>query len=489
MIYAVYLMNIPFLSESFYWMTGMIENLIGIFLSIIFFVHLNRRMNATSSEHKIIRDVLILVLSFIIPGFHEMFGIVFYIILVGAISIYIIVKYKNVVFLMEIAFCSTLGILFVVLSPGNFSRLGAISNTSILDKISNTVFSNALSMMLENLKAWVFSPTLIIMTLIFILMASLPKQHGNISEKSTATWKIFFIGFYFLSIFFCFFFASATVGYIPKRTLSGIYTIFFIGWVGIVWMLLSRLRIFAALGQQLIISMLILMLFFSSFHQRNLVWAIEDLQKGWKYHRQMLDRYKTIDHFISNGIYDVLLEDEMTWPRLFPAHLEVREDHNDMHWALYFRANSLSRKPGYKNIFEIDSSGFLTPRGVKFGFSKHVEFKIDFKGNIKERYMLKIEGKALRKDDQKIKVFLNGSAIGSHVFSNSSYENLRKFDAISVGPCSFHWGENILSVQAEDSSRNTKTDRNLFFVFGNISISRHVSRHNIFLKNAQKAQN
>jgi len=123
--------------------------------------------------------------------------------------------------------------------------------------------------------------------------------------------------------------------------------LFLLGWFTTISILTREIRLPAFLEENVILTGLIIGLSFIFFTQSNVRWGMNDLVKGSVFHRQMISRDDFIRSSVKNGFLDVKIKDKITWPRLFPEHLDMGEDPRDWrnsHWAVYFRAKTIQLK-------------------------------------------------------------------------------------------------------------------------------------------------
>jgi len=122
--------------------------------------------------------------------------------------------------------------------------------------------------------------------------------------------------------------------------------LFFVGWFAMISILGREIRVSAFLEKNVTLTGLIIVLSLFLISQKNVTWGMNDLCKASVFHREMIARDDFIRSSVNSGFLDIKIEDKITWPRLFPQHLDIGEDPGDWrnwHWGVYFKAKTVRR--------------------------------------------------------------------------------------------------------------------------------------------------
>lgn len=345
LIFSIYWCGLPSTGECFYWYTGVLENNLGINLSIFLFWGLLWSQGYKGRLRKLCRTGL-LALAFAIPGIHELFGtlLCFLLLIITGFSFHFDTKGRHYFLLISIV--AIIGLVFVILAPGNSIRASYFD-----DRFKIWIaFPLAAKEALKSVSFWVFDVRLLSATLLLYLLLSLriivPKPHFNIVLEQRimvlAIWLVIlsigFLGPYY-----------ATGRFMPLRTKSGLYYIFIIGWFLNVSLFVKPI---ADRGLQLcradatLINAVIVIISMSILYSGNSFTAISDfgLGKFQSYDREMNSRHEIMRGYKENQNLAVEVKPLALWPRSFMPNSDIKtskENWINLSYARYYKVKSV----------------------------------------------------------------------------------------------------------------------------------------------------
>lgn len=445
-LYAVLLSNFPALNSGLYYMTGGTENMLGVSASVIFLYFLirkNRIILPSHSKLNLLSGLILCLCALAIPGFHELFGIVFCMVLTTVFIASFLLKRPAPRIWFIIGLCALIGLFIVVLAPGNYARLGVVSTPTLSNRTLISIVQKTFSDLTTQVTQWIISPSIICTSLLFILLPGLRDIKPKWFRTSPTLWMILIPTTVFLILSFCFCFLISINGKIPGRTLNGIYMLFFFGWFLNLFVFTRKIALPNFLKKDIILTALITLLAFSLFYQENIVWGIKDINKAPIFLKQMIARENIIYSAIQNGIMNIELENEIIWPRYY-RHVHIDENpyaSKNGPLALYAGANTIRKKSDVPYLPEFDlETGCLKSKIVGWIFGKKHEIKFRFNGDSNKRRNIKLQVFALNRES-KVSVTINGECIATHKF-----KEIKKWEEIISEEAFLSHGINTLII-------------------------------------------
>ena len=359
-LYGLFLANLPSLREGLYWLTGATENMLVLAVAVVFFYFLSNGKRLFFGRGKFVWVPVLCLWVVVLPGFNEMFGLVFCFVLAVNSWVVVTLKRPDKGISLAVTLCALIGLVFVVAAPGNYARLKLETHGRVIgmNLIENAVsmFWPAMHAMIVRLKGWVLSPSLLIASLIVVLCPDTADAQPRWYENQRALWRVIFPLTVLIGLFLCFWTMMSTIGGLPERTEDGIYTLFFLGWFSTLFVYTREMRVIHIFKKNLFISFLIGFLFLSLYYQPNIRWAIEDLTKVPAFNQEMLLRDETIRAAVRRGVMEIEVPELVNWPKIFPRHQDLQEnpdDYRSFDFAIYFKAHKVKRKSDRPDISKI----------------------------------------------------------------------------------------------------------------------------------------
>jgi MFS family permease len=306
-VFTLYLVGISSTGQVFYWFTGGVEYQLSLACMLFLFTGL-LRVGKKRGLVTFIQTFGLCILAFITTGMHELFGLIFCIILGISTLIAFKIRHPHRIVWGVVFLATILGFLVVFFAPGNKVRISYFPKYGDLNL--------ALYLTLRNfkfyLKRWVLDVRLLSATFIFIITPKFRairptwffRHDNNLRLIVPITWFIVLIA--------AFFGPSWAIGktLLAGRVSSAIYMFFLIGWFSTVFVftrwplgensngedILKPLRAFA-----------IVILALSLLATGNTPSVVRDLIGGRavRYNQNMKHRYEKIYSEIKEGKLDV----------------------------------------------------------------------------------------------------------------------------------------------------------------------------------------
>lgn len=489
--YSVFLACMPSIREGIYWMTGGTENVLPISLAIIFVAFALKNKGPYFSGKKAWLSLVYATAAFVIPGFHELFGILFLLLLVILTVIFFRSKDESRLFWFMLVISCAFGLAFVVLAPGNYVRLGPSPLFGEFASTASAKFADSFRATKSYVTFWVCSPTFVILSSTLAFLPHIPRTFfkGGWRDHLFLSFVIIFVTF--LLVFLGFFIVYCLIGIMPERTLNGLYLICILGWFLAIFVIVSKISLILPKSiVNVATSVSIGIFIYTMLSIDRVKWCIDDVHLGCEFRKAMVLRDNTIARSVSEGIENVYIDDRISWPRNFPRHIDISEDSNDFrnwHWAMYFRAKSIHRRPLVPYVSDIsleigpkkelgfgDLEGPYGQWGMLYrvrwmlGRSSEIRFFCPHENNQHNIYrlLLSVHGYV---NDQRLGVYLNGVQICTLKVSTDWS------DVITDG-FSLLEGLNTLTFRASTSSTEQFGIRELSILFRQISFEKFTGK-------------
>lgn len=285
---TLYLLQMPLVSQGFYWLAGSISYQLGNILSILLFCFIIQLIKT----NKRIYMILSILFTVFVVGSNET-GMILIDFLLGIIFFYNLYQNKKINYsLLIVLIFAAIFSMIVFKSPGNVVREAVYPDKHLI----GYAFLKSISAVKAYLGIWM--PLIIIFTFIYY-------DYFNKNEQ-TSSHKVFDVNPILVFIIVCFlpfvgFFVSYwSIGYLPPlRTINTIYLYFLIGFLYLNFVLLYRLKkvnkqyiVFSKGVRYLLYVVLIIYL----THNKNIKTAYSDLLEGtaYKYDLELNERYQLI---------------------------------------------------------------------------------------------------------------------------------------------------------------------------------------------------
>lgn len=228
---VLYWTAVPSPGEVFYWLTGGIENLLSISLSLVVFgVLISAKGNSKMKEDGLVRAgyyLLLPLLAFITTGFHELFGLLLCIALTTGAAIAFRIRHANRWLWLVVLLVAGAGLLFVVVAPGNFLRAQTIHGGR---HFAGTILTGS-KHLLKSVLSWLLDPKLLCASLLFIFHPKIRSFRPTWLSRAGVPWQLVLPAVWIVMVIIPFYAVVWIKGRaMDERTLSGTYLIFLIGW-------------------------------------------------------------------------------------------------------------------------------------------------------------------------------------------------------------------------------------------------------------------
>jgi hypothetical protein len=366
---AVIWAGLPSPGETWYWMTGGLENQLGIFLSILLISGLVRsRWEEMNGWRARARIAALSLLALFITGLHELIAATLLLVLAPGTAI----AHKSRQSTprrrawQAVGLSAVIGSAIVVLAPGNSTRAADYAK---LHSASELRLSHTLAMIWSHVSAevpsWVLDVRLLSATLALVLSPFFARARaggvhwGGISPRLvvTAVWLLSIITIFVGPI-------SVFHGWIPLRTVSLAYTLFVLGWVTAVFVSTrpraepgdSTTTALEAIGPRFARSAALAILGLSLLVTGNTRDGIKALRKGVPQTLNRMVHWR--DHLIRRAARRGAAELDLPlrnlgstylakFPRLYPFS-DISEDPSymvNLHYATYYGLKVIRRVP------------------------------------------------------------------------------------------------------------------------------------------------
>ncbi len=320
---ALYWVGMPDPGETFYWLTGGIDNLSGLALSVLLLSGLLRERAQTTVP----TGVWLSLLAFTATGFHELFGLLLCLTLAGGtLKMWLECDPRRQLWTICLA-AAFVGFILVYTAPGNALRQAEFP----LARHLALTLRLSLKQGVMHVIRWGLDVRLLSATALLVM---LPPATWSAQGQATAANKraLAIVAMtWILAVAAGFVAASwATGTHLILRTLNGIYFVFVAGWFFVV---VSIAQQFAKGGEPLIAFSAplrrVTVAFFiaSMLLTGNTSIAMTDLRSSVpNYSRAMHERWRALYAARARGEEDAIVTRLPVRPRIFIRYFEVRDD-------------------------------------------------------------------------------------------------------------------------------------------------------------------
>jgi hypothetical protein len=324
-VYALVLANLPAPGETLYWMTGGIENILPIALGVILLKGLVVASRTSSPKARLSATVGLVLLAVVVTGLHELFaGVLVLVLLVGTIVLTRAGLPERRLWLAALL-GAVVGWVVVVTAPGNFGRL-SISNAHLPVWRAT---ANATAWFLKYIAQWVTSKSILAASVLLFVWPGLGRPRPPWYETGLRRYRFLVPVLLTLTLWYLFLVPYLLLNSVFPRTIDGAFTVFFLGWMTLVyalscrWQPMRRVRStargLAALFAAVVFCLLL-------FHSANVRAAWHDLGNA-RYDREVMRaRYDLLRSAAKRGADDVQVPNLMRPVRLFPMDFDVTSD-------------------------------------------------------------------------------------------------------------------------------------------------------------------
>lgn len=323
---AIYWVGMPHPGETIYWLTGGDSSLAGLSVSLLLLAGLLRHPAPTMRSSVAVGAGLSL-LAVLATGFHELFGLLLCIVLVGgALRAWLARDPRRWIWTACLV-AALVGFLVVYLAPGNAVRRAEFPQAG---KLAVTVRLTG-KQSIRDVVPWMLDIRLLLGTALLLMLAPRALTGRRASRDGTArdvvivalTWVVALVAAYAA--------ASWAIGMnMPYRTLNGIYLVFLAGWF---WVLVMLTRLFAGrehprLNVTSVMCRAAAPIFVAAMLLTGNTWkALVDIQGAAPvYNKAMLDRWRSLEAAQARGEQDALVESLPARPQSYIRYFELRED-------------------------------------------------------------------------------------------------------------------------------------------------------------------
>jgi hypothetical protein len=330
--------------EAFYWLTGALENQLGIALPVALVAWLLRMPARTGlSPSRWTRLVAIAALSVALPAFHELYGSILLLALVaGALLSFAPRDAKRVEWTVAAIAC-VLGLAIVAVAPGNRVRMEDDPAARSADVVLRLLLHQALPL----LGRWLLAPTLLAATLAFVLHPAVCRLRPSWLVPGVWNWNWWIplstlaIELYILVA--CYWLRGRPV---TPRTEAGMSMFFLLGWfaTAFAWTRGSQPEGPSRVPRAAVRSVSLLVLAAALLLSQNAWDAWSDLGcRAPAYDAALRERDAFIAGALENGDGFVSVPPLPTEPVLF-MHADLLNnprDYRNLHYARFYKLRSL----------------------------------------------------------------------------------------------------------------------------------------------------
>ncbi len=224
---ALYWTGMPGPGQTFYWFTGGLENLLGVALPMVLLailIGLPTRDGPTANRWMAI--VLAVLLALILPGLHELYGLLLCIVLALSTAIAWRSLHANRWIWTAATVAAGVGLFIVIHAPGNSER----QETQHFEAHAGAVLKFVAQTTVHLAVRWIVDARLLAASLLFALHPRIRPLRPAWLKLENAHWKwLFPLATLGLLVIGC----AAPLwktGRLEERTASALYMIFLIGW-------------------------------------------------------------------------------------------------------------------------------------------------------------------------------------------------------------------------------------------------------------------
>lgn len=324
---ALYWVGMPDPGENMYWLTGGVDNLAGLALSLAVMAGLVQSLERRR-RFSIAVGIGLIVLVVVATGFHELFALLLCVALGGG-TLKVFLRTDQRRWTWTACFVAgLLGFLIVYAAPGNAVRreefpfagnLGLTARLTVKEAILNVI-------------PWVFDTRLLSATTLFLLLAPwmVNSRRQGVPKKAIRDLTIV-AGTWITAVVAAFAAATwATGSHLILRTLNGVYLVFLTGWL---WVLVMATRRWVECEKPLLAAtplvrpILVIVFVNTMLFTGNTPTALRDL--WWAapiYSKAMQSRWRYLDSERVRGEYDAIVKPLPARPQSYIRYFELQED-------------------------------------------------------------------------------------------------------------------------------------------------------------------
>lgn len=323
---ALYWAGMPHPGESIYWLTGGDSTFAGLSVSLLLLAGLLRQPAPTMHGSVAIGAGLSL-LTVLATGFHELFGLLVCIVLVGgALRAWLARDPRRWIWAVCVV-AALVGFLVVYLAPGNAVRRAEFRLAGKLDVALRLTVTQGI----RDVISWVLDIRLLMGTALLLMLAPQaltglrPGRDGTARDVVIValTWVVALVAAYAAG--------SWAIGInMPARTRNGIYLVFLAGWFWVLVMLarLIAMREHPRLGVRPLMCRVAAVIFVVAMLLTGNTWkALGDLHRTAPvYSKAMRDRWRSLEAAQARAEQDAVVEPLPARPQLYISYFELRQD-------------------------------------------------------------------------------------------------------------------------------------------------------------------
>ncbi|MDB5273285.1 MAG: hypothetical protein JWO58_1652 [Chitinophagaceae bacterium] len=289
-ILFVYILKMPSVVEGFYWLAAVMTYQLATVSVMLLLLVLSRMKKET---HNMLLIAVAMVLCLIISGSNEPVMLMLLYLLIVLSSFTWITSRKIPAYYYVLIVVTVIGILSVVLAPGNSVRSSFFEGNKQL--VHSLIMASVVS--IQHLVLWL--PDVLLMTLLFIPFMKECVAPG-FTEKKVPIWLLLLYPFFMIGILFIGFFPAqwGMNGLPPPRSLDEIYFLFLLAYLYYVMLLMTYVKQEASLPViPLYVKCIVAFVLFTHVSMKNNIrTAYMDILSGRvvSYERQMNRRYEQI---------------------------------------------------------------------------------------------------------------------------------------------------------------------------------------------------
>jgi hypothetical protein len=323
---AVYWAGLPDPGDNFYWLTGSVDNLAGLVISLLLLAGL-LGYRARTPLLSVAAGIGLSLLAVLATGFHEVFGLILCIVLAGGtLRAWLARDPRRWLWTVCLA-AALVGFLIVYIAPGNSVRHAEFPLAANLGVTLQLTIKQGIS----NIILWVLDIRLLTATILLLVLAPRSLIEYRQSRRVTKRDIVIVVLTWATAIFAAFAAVSWAIGMkMAPRTLDGIYFIFLAGWF---WVLVMVMRQFAERDEPLLIAAPLLRriavaMFVVAMLLTGNTWkALQDLRGAAPAYSAAMDaRHRSLAAAAARGEQDAEVEPIPQQPESFIKYFELRQD-------------------------------------------------------------------------------------------------------------------------------------------------------------------
>jgi hypothetical protein len=231
--------GMPSLAESVYWFVGAVENAMVISLGVMLIVAVMSISKSTKRPGLGVKICGCCVAAIAICGFHELYGSMLVIALLTGLWWAYRLRGANRHVWLAVTLSASVGLAIVISAPGNSHR--AVIDGGLHGRQLGYDIRVAASQALDFIPRWLANPRSIAASVWVAFSPALARRPNR--DRIYFPFRIVFVCAWLAMLAVGFFAPSwAFGGKMPARTLSGIYMVFVIGWLCVVYLCTESFR-------------------------------------------------------------------------------------------------------------------------------------------------------------------------------------------------------------------------------------------------------